>query len=88
MLKTKYIFSTFDMLVTVESILIIAKLSFTYASGTHIQKISSRSKFCHQHPKIVANLKSQTAWYHRYNGHLESRLHNEDLSDSPKNQVP
>ena len=31
---------------------------FASTSGTDIQKMSPRSKFCHQHPKIVNNSKS------------------------------
>ena len=33
----------------------------TLASGTNIQKMSSISNFCHQHPKIVADIKSPTS---------------------------
>ena len=47
----------FMRLVTVLVIWIIHYL-FTLASSTNIQKMSPRSKFCHQHPKIVNNLKS------------------------------
>ena len=47
-----------SMLVTVFAILVInINYPLTLASGADIQKLSPRSKFCDQHPKIVANLK-------------------------------
>ena len=50
------------VLVTRLAILVInIHYLFTLASGTNIQKISSRSKFCYQHPRIVINFKSPTS---------------------------
>jgi len=71
MLETKYVGDNFEMLVTVLTDFvtnILFLLPFT--SGTNIQKISPISKFCHQHPKIVTNIKSPTFTCHQ---HLCSR---------------
>jgi len=35
---------------------LMVKIVFTLASGTNIQKMSPRSRLCHQHPKTVANI--------------------------------
>ena len=37
------------------------------ASGTNIQKMSSISKFCHQHPKIVTNVHLSPMWPTKWN---------------------
>ena len=44
----------FEILVTVLTVFVTDILYlFTLASGTDIQKMSSKSKTCHQYPKIV-----------------------------------
>ena len=56
MLETKCVGDNIKMLVTVLAILVTnIHYLFILASGTDIQKMSPRSKFCHQHPKIVSN---------------------------------
>ena len=73
MLETKCVEDDFEMLVTVLAIFVTSILYLlTLVSGTNIQKRSPISKFCHQHPKIVTNIKSPTSTCHQ---HLWSRTH-------------
>ena len=48
--------------ISVTNILYLSTLS----SGTNIQKMLPTSKFCHQHPKIVTNIKSPTSTRHQH----------------------
>ena len=73
MLKTKYVGDNFEMLVTVVADFVTNILYLlALASGTNIQKMSPISKFCHQHPKIVTNIKPPTSTCHQ---HLCSLMH-------------
>ena len=67
MLETKCVRDNFEMLVTVFAIFVtnILYLS-TLSSGTNIQKMSPISKFYHQHPKIITNIKSPTSTCHQH----------------------
>ena len=55
MLETKCVGDNFEMFVTVSAILV-----------TIIQKIWPLSKFCHQHPQIVTNIKSPSSTCHQH----------------------
>ena len=58
MLETEFVGDNYMMLVAV-LVILVANIHylFTLASGTNIPKMSPTSKFCHQHPKIVINVK-------------------------------
>jgi len=45
---------------------------FTCASGSNIHKMSSMSKFSHQHLKIVTNFKTRISWWHQHNCHCKT----------------
>ena len=67
MLETKCVGDNFKMLVTVFAISFTHILYLlTLASGTNIQKMSPRSKFCRQNSKIVTNYKSPTSQCHQH----------------------
>ena len=60
MLGMKCVVDNFKMLVTFLAILVTnVHYLFTLATDTNIQTMSPRSEFFHQHPKTVANVKSQ-----------------------------
>ena len=63
----KYVGDNFEMLVAVlaDFVTNIPCLQ-ALASGINIQKMSLISKFCHQHPKIVTNIKSPTSTCHQH----------------------
>ena len=48
---------------------------FTLRTGTNIQNMSSTSKFCHHHLKIVTNNKSSTSWCHHIRIWKDNELH-------------
>ena len=74
MLKTKRVGDEYKMLVTVSANLVTnIPYLFTLATGTNIQKMSSLSKFCHHHPKIVTNINSPKSWCH----HIRIRKDNQ-----------
>ena len=75
MLETKCVGDNFKMLVTALTVFVINILYFlTLAPRTNILKMSQISKFCHQHPKIVTNIKPSTSTRYVANFHKNDKI--------------